>query len=126
MVMLSPLGTLGTYCDTGSSRPSLPSWASCTITAAVIDFVFEAIRKWVSARGGVVVPSWVVPELTVTSPWGGRSSTMAPGPRSSGDVVPPRVGRAPWAMVLSADEPAGEPGGGVALTPGDVVGVDAV
>ena len=31
-----------------------------TITAAVIVFVFEAIRKWVSARGGIVAPSVVV------------------------------------------------------------------
>ena len=36
---------------------SLPSCASCRITAAVIVLVFEAIRKWVSARGGFVVPS---------------------------------------------------------------------
>ena len=53
MVMLSPLGTPGTYFDTGSSRLSLPSWASCRITAAVIVLVFEAIRKWVSAPGGL-------------------------------------------------------------------------
>ena len=61
IVTLSPLGAPGTYFETGSSRLSFPSCASCTITAAVIDFVFEAIRKWVSARGGLVVPSCVVP-----------------------------------------------------------------
>ena len=32
-----------------------------SITAAVIVLVFEAIRKWVSARGGIVAPSVVVP-----------------------------------------------------------------
>jgi hypothetical protein len=61
MVMLSPLGTPGTYFETGSSRLSLPSWASSTITAAVIVLVFEAIRKWVSALGGLLAPSNVVP-----------------------------------------------------------------
>src|SRR5205809_4770382 len=81
--MLSPLGTLGTYFETGSSRLSLPSWASSTITAAVIDLVLEAILKWVSARGGLIVPSRVVPWVTVNSPWGVRRSTTAPGtPRS--------------------------------------------
>ena len=45
MVMLSPLGTPATYFDTGSSRLSLPSWASCMITAAVIVLVLEAARK---------------------------------------------------------------------------------
>ena len=68
MVMLSPLGTPGTYFDTGSLRRSLPSWASCRITAAVIVLVFEAILKWVSARGGFVVFSWVVPLTAVKSP----------------------------------------------------------
>ena len=57
MVIWSPSGTPATYFETGSSRSSRPSWASCTITAAVIVLVFEAIRKWVSARGGIVVPS---------------------------------------------------------------------
>jgi hypothetical protein len=32
------------------------------ITAAVIVLVFEAIRKWVSAWGGIVAPRSVVPE----------------------------------------------------------------
>src|SRR6266436_5399524 len=120
--MLSPLGTPGTYFETGSSRLSLPSWASCTITAAVIDFVFEAIRKWVSTRGGVVVPSWVVPELAVKSPWGVRRRTTAPGTRSSRAVVSTRVCRAAGSIGLSADEPAEEPGCGVPLALGDVVG----
>jgi hypothetical protein len=33
---------------------------------------------------------------------------------------------AAWSIGLSADEPAVEPGRGVALAPGDVVGVDAI
>ncbi len=45
MVMFSPLGTFGTYADTGSLNFSLPSWASSTISAAVMVLVFEAIRK---------------------------------------------------------------------------------
>jgi len=45
MVILSPLGTPGTYFETGSSKLSLPSRASSTIIAAVIVLVFEAIRK---------------------------------------------------------------------------------
>ena len=61
MVILSPLGTLVTYFEIGSPRPSLASWASCRITAAVIVLVFEAIRKWVSARGEAAAPSTVVP-----------------------------------------------------------------
>jgi hypothetical protein len=61
MVMFSPSGTPGTYVETRSSIPSLPSWASCMITAAVIVLVFEAIRKRVSARGGLVAPINVVP-----------------------------------------------------------------
>ena len=77
--MLSPLGTPGTYFETGSSRLSLPSCASCRITAAVIVLVFEAIRKWVSALGGIVVPNSVVPWVTVKSPWGVRRRTTAPG-----------------------------------------------
>jgi hypothetical protein len=44
--------------EIGSSRLSLPSWASSTITAAVIVLVLEAIRKWVSA---LVAPNNVVP-----------------------------------------------------------------
>ena len=40
---------------------SLPSWASSTISAAVMVLEFEAIRKWVFASGGVCVPSSVVP-----------------------------------------------------------------
>ena len=61
MVMLSPSGTSGTYFDTGSSSSSLPSWASCRITADVIVLVIEAIRKWVSASGRLSAPSSVVP-----------------------------------------------------------------
>jgi hypothetical protein len=61
MVILSPLGTPGTYFETESLSLSLPSWASNTVTAAVIVLVFEAIRKCVSARGGIVAPRVVVP-----------------------------------------------------------------
>ena len=38
------------------------------ITAAVMVLVFEAILKWVSARGGFLVFSWVVPVAAVKSP----------------------------------------------------------
>src|SRR6266496_426246 len=110
MVMLSPLGTPGTYFETGSSRLSLPSWASCMMIAAVIVFVFEAILKWVSARGGLVAPSNVVPRVTVNSPWGVRKRTTAPGIRSSLAVVSTMVCSAAWSIGLSADEPAVEPG----------------
>ena len=55
--MLSPLGTSGTYFDTGSSSRSLPSWASCRITADVIVLVIDAIRKWVSAVGSGLLPN---------------------------------------------------------------------
>ena len=40
-------GTEGAALDTGSLSRSLPSWASCKITAEVIVLVIEAIRKWV-------------------------------------------------------------------------------
>src|SRR5436190_2765566 len=109
MVILSPLGTSGTYFETGSSRLSLPSWASSTITAAVIVLVLEAIWKWVSARGGLVAPSNVVPQVTVNSPWGVRKRTTAPGIRSSLAVVSTMVCSAAWSIGLSADEPAVEP-----------------
>src|SRR5438477_13073869 len=102
--MLSPLGTLGTYFETGSSRLSLPSCASSTITAAVIDLVLEAILKWVSARGGLTVPSRVVPWVTVNSPWGVRRSTTAPGTRSSLAVVAVMVCSAAWTTDLTADQ----------------------
>jgi len=45
MVMWAPLGTPGTYFDTGSSRLSLLSWASCMMSAAVIVLVLEAALK---------------------------------------------------------------------------------
>ena len=60
-MILSPSGTPSTYFEIGSSKPSLPSCTICTIAAAVIVLVFEAARKWVSARGGVAVPISVVP-----------------------------------------------------------------
>ena len=50
--MCSPSGMPVTYLAIGSSSRSFPSWASCRITAAVIVLVFDAIRKWVSPRGG--------------------------------------------------------------------------
>ena len=94
MVMLSPLGTPGTYFDTGSLRRSLPSCASCRITAAVIVLVFEAILKWVSAPGRLRAPNYVVPEAAVKSPWGVRRKTTAPGMRSSLMVMSTRDCRA--------------------------------
>src|SRR5438046_4004840 len=72
--------------------------------AAVIVFVFEAILKWVSARGGLVAPSNVVPWVTVNSPWGVRKRTTAPGIRSSWAVVSTMVCSAAWSIGLSADE----------------------
>src|SRR5207247_7320923 len=77
--------------------------------AAVIVFVFEAILKWVSARGGLVAPSNVVPWVTVNSPWGVRKRTTAPGIRSSWAVVSTMVCSAAGAIGLSADEPTVEP-----------------
>src|SRR5881275_2763721 len=123
--MLSPLGTLGTYFETGSSRLSLPSCASSTITAAVIDLVLEAILKWVSARGGLIVPSRVVPQVTVNSPWGVRRTTTAPGTRSSLAVFSTVARSAAWTIGLSAGDPA-EPGGDVTLTPVDAIEVEEV
>src|SRR5205823_7977430 len=117
MVILSLLGTPGTYFETGSSSLSLPSWASSTITAAVIVLVFEAIRKWVSARGGVAAPSTVVPQVTVNSPWGVRRRTTAPGTRSSPAVFPTVAWSAARLIGLSAGDPAAERGGGPTLIP---------
>jgi hypothetical protein len=67
-----------------------------------------------------------VPKVTVNSPWGVRRRTTAPGTRSSWAVVSTVVCSAAWLIGLSADEPALEPGGGIAPAPGDAVGVDAV
>ena len=61
MVMSSPLGTPSTYFDTESSKRSFPSWTSSTITRGCHRLGFEAILKWVSARGGIVPPSSVAP-----------------------------------------------------------------
>src|SRR6266480_3004174 len=80
------------------------------ITAAVMVLVLEAIRKWVSARGGFLVFSWVVPLAAVKSPWGVRKRTTAPGIRSSLAVLSTMVCSAAWSIGLSADEPAVEPG----------------
>src|SRR5687767_11910633 len=96
------------------------------MSAAVMVLVFEAIRKWVSARGGVVVPSWVVPELTVKSPWGVRRSTMAPGTSASWANVDTVACRALRSIGLSADVLAMESGSAVARTPGNAVGAAAV
>src|SRR5437773_1214022 len=71
--------------------------------AAVIVFVFEAILKWVSARGGLVAPSNVVPWVTVNSPWGVRKRTTTPGIRSSLAVVSTMVCSAALSIGLSAD-----------------------
>jgi hypothetical protein len=105
MVMWSPLGTPATYFETGSLNLSLPSCASCTITAAVIVLVLEAIRKSVSVVGGIFVPSCVVPYVAVNSPWGVRRSTTAPGIRSSRAVASSIDCSADWLIGLSADEP---------------------
>ena len=59
--------------------------------------------KWVSALGGLVAPSNVVPELTVKSPWGVRNTTTAPGIRSSLAVVSTIVCSAALSIGLSAD-----------------------
>ena len=126
MVIPSPLGTPGTYFATGSPRRSLPSWASSKINAAVIVLVFEAIRKWVSARGGVVAPSVVVPEVTVNSPWGVRRTTTAPGTRSSLTAVSTVACSVAWSIGLSAGEPAVDAGGAVAPAAVDAVEVDEV
>src|SRR2546421_11736899 len=80
------------------------------ITAAVMVLVLDAIRKYVSARGGFLVFSWVVPVAAVKSPWGVRKRTTAPGIRSSLAVVSTIVCSAAWSIGLSADEPALEPG----------------
>src|SRR5262245_16461347 len=126
MVMWSPLGTPGTYWDTGSSSVSWLSCASCMMIAAVMVFVFEAIRKYVSARGRFVVLSWVVPLAAVNSPCGVRKSTTAPGMRRSLTVLSTRDCRAAWSIGLSADAPAVEAGGGGAPVPGDAAGADTV
>ena len=79
MVMLLPLGTFGTYVDTGSLNWSLPSWASSTMSADVMVLVFEAIRKWVSASGGVCTPSCVVPTTACKVPLRGAQHDHCPG-----------------------------------------------
>ena len=79
-----------------------------------------------SARGGILAPSKVLPEVTVNSPWGVRNRTTAPGIRSSLAVVSTTVCSAARSICLSPGELAVEPGTGVALVPDDVVGVDAV
>ena len=61
MVIWSPFGTPATYFDTGSLSRSLPSCASCRITADVIVLVIEAIRKWVYGWGRIWEPNRVVP-----------------------------------------------------------------
>jgi hypothetical protein len=83
MVTFSPLGTFGRYWDTGSLNRSFPSWARSMISADVLVLVFEAIRKCVSAAGGVCVPSLVVPTIASKFPCGVRSRTIAPGISSS-------------------------------------------
>src|SRR5947208_14661677 len=73
------------------------------ITAAVMVLVLDAIRKYVSARGGFLVFSWVVPVAAVNSPWGVRKRTTAPGIRSSLAVVSTKVCSAALSIGLSAD-----------------------
>src|SRR6476660_5556252 len=128
MVMLSPLGTSGTYFDTGSSRPSLPSWASCRTTTAVIVLVFEAIRKWVFASGGLCTPSWVVPDAAVKSPCGVLSTTTAPGISCCLMVLSTRTCNAAPSMGLSPSPDDVDPVVGLSGVGGNVVeaGVDPV
>ena len=118
MVIWSPSGTPETYFETGSSRSSRPSWASWTITAAVIVLVFEAIRKWVSARGGTVAPSVVVPWETVNSPWGVDRMTAAPGTSNSAAVASTAAWSAAWSIGLSAGEPFVVPSGRATICAG--------
>src|SRR6476620_7740329 len=98
--MLSPSGTPETYFDTGSLSASLPSWASCRTTAEVIVLVFEAIRKWVSASGGLCTPSSVVPDATVKSPCGVLSITTAPGISCSLMELSTSACNALWSIVF--------------------------
>src|SRR6478736_4905717 len=126
MVMLSPPGTPETYFDTGSVRSSLPSWASCRTAAAVIVLVFEAIRKWVFASGGLCAPSWVVPDAAVKSPCGVLNTTTAPGISCSLMVLSTRTCNAAPSMGLSPDDV--DPVVGLSGVGGNVVeaGVDPV
>ena len=106
MVMLSPLGTSGTYFDTGSSSRSLPSWASCRITADVIVLVTEAIRKWVSAVGRLLLAQ-------LRRAGGGRELALrraqqhhgSPGTSSSVAVSSTRACRAAGSIVFKPRAP---------------------
>ena len=76
----SPLGTPSTYLDTGSSRESLPSCASCRITVTVMVLVLLPIRKWSSTDNGASSPIVPVPNACAHVPWSGDSMcTTAPG-----------------------------------------------
>jgi hypothetical protein len=108
MVILFPLGTPSTYDDMGSSRPSLPSWASCRTIAAVIVLVTDAIRKYVSVPGLSCVPICVVPLAATNSPCGVRKRTTAPGTSNSFVVASTTVCSAAASIRLSpADSGAG-------------------
>ena len=79
------------------------------VATVVIVLVFEAIRKWVFASGGLCTPISVVPEETVKSPCGVLSTRTAPGINCSLMVVSTRSCKAAWSMGLSPDvAPAGE------------------
>src|SRR6478735_3058822 len=101
--MFSPLGTSGTYADTGSLNFSLPSWASSTINAAVMVLVLDAMRKCVFASGGVCAPISVVPTATSKFPCGVRSTTTAPGTFSSFANPSTTARNASRSMVFNAD-----------------------
>ena len=112
--MLSPLGTSGMYFVTGSSRLSLPSWASSRVAADVIVLVMDAIRKWVSAAGRVFSPSFVVPDAATNSPCGVRNITRQPGMSNSSAVWSTMACSAALSIVFRADAGA----------EADVLGVD--
>src|SRR6476619_7564880 len=113
MVMFWPLGTLGTYAETGSPKRSLPSCASSTISAAVMVLVFEATRKWEPPSGGLRVPNSVVPTAARKVTCGVRSTTIAPGTSSLAAADSTTAWNAAGSMVFRAagsdEAPAGAP-----------------
>lgn len=76
--MLAPLGTTGSYFDTGSSRASFPSSTSCRMTVAVIVLVTLPMRMWFSAAVGVLVARSPMPMVCNQVPWPGTSTSTRP------------------------------------------------
>ncbi|MEO6835403.1 MAG: hypothetical protein ABI231_05785 [Candidatus Tumulicola sp.] len=60
-----------------------------------------------SAVGGVVVPSCVVPYVTVKLPWGVRKTTTAPGMSSLRAVVSSRLCNAAWLIGFNPEPAVG-------------------